>query len=469
MPPTLTDAERKTLLAELRALQGAALQKLWLPSAQVCVLQLRVPGRTLLAVVDARLGMAALAEARPTAAGSAPTSQGTLRRALEGAQLKRASLQLAEDRRAAAPRLDFETEHGPRSLVAEEALVLVDGAGRIVWASSGAGADRRPGATYPQATEIELGPLVPLLARGELVRGALQREEEAGLAARRKEVVAGLRTRAQKLRRTLVAVEEDAARAARADHDRARAELLLPLASRIPRGAREARVPDWSRTSEEGVPLEVVIALDPALSAVELAARWLKKAKRYQAAAARIAARRSEVAAQVAVAEALLQRALLAVDAASLSLVENELGAKRSQAQRTAASAERLPYRSFRSRSGAPILVGRGARDNDALTLRIARGNDVWLHARGATGAHVVIPGAGESPDSDTLGDAALLAAHFSSYRGQDGVEVAWTRRKHVRKPKGAAAGSVIVTQEKTLRVRLDEARLAELLRSEGG
>ena len=469
MSPTLTEAERKALLAELRALSGAALQRLWLPSAQICVLQLRVPRRTLLAVVDARLGMAALAESRPTAAESAPTSQATLRRALEGAQLKSASLQLAADRRAPAPRLDFETEHGPRSLIAEEALVLVDGARRIVWASSGAGADRRPGATFPEATELELGAVAPLPARGELVRGAMQREEEAGFAARRKEVAARLRTRAQKLRRTLAAVEEDAARAGRADHDRARAELLLPLASRIPRGAREARVPDWSHTSEEGVPAEVVIALDPSLSAVELAARWLKKAKRYQAAAARIAARRGEVAAQVAVSEALLQRALLAQDAPALLLVEDELGAKRASAQRTAASGERVPYRTFRSRNGAPILVGRGAKDNDALTLRVARGNDLWLHARGATGAHVIIPGAGEAPDSDTLADAALLAAHFSSQRGESGVEVAWTRRKHVRKPKGAFAGSVIVTQEKTLHVRLDEARLASLLRSEGG
>ena len=468
MPPTLTDAERKALLAELRALAGALLQKLWLPSAQVCVLQLRVPGQNLLAVIDARLGMAALSEARPTSPGSAPTSQATLRRALEGAQLKGAALQLAADRRTPAPRLDFETEHGPRSLIAEEALVLVDGGRRIVWASSGAGADRRPGATFPEAVELELGTAAPLLARGELVRGALQREEEAGLAARRKEVVARLRAQVQKLRRTLAAVEEDGARAARADLDRARAELLLPVASRLPRGAREARVQDWTQASDDGVPLEVVIALDPALSAAELAARWLKKAKRYQAAAARISARRGEVTAQLAAAEALLEQALAAVDAASLSQVENQLGARRASGQRAAPATERLPYRTFRSRSGAPILVGRGARDNDALT-RLARGNDLWLHARGATGAHVIIPGAGDSPDSDTLGDAALLAAHFSSYRGQGGVEIAWTRRKHVRKPKGAAAGSVLISQEKVLRVRLDEARLAELLRSEGG
>jgi len=129
--------------------------------------------------------------------------------------------------------------------------------------------------------------------------------------------------------------------------------------------------------------------------------------------------------------------------------------------------AERLPYRRFRSQSGAPILVGRSARDNDALTFRVARGNDVWLHARSLQGAHVVLPGAGEAPDARTLGDAALLAAHFSSARGADGAEVAWTRCKHVRKPRGAKPGAVTISQEKTLRVRLDEERLAALLRSE--
>ena len=89
------------------------------------------------------------------------------------------------------------------------------------------------------------------------------------------------------------------------------------------------------------------------------------------------------------------------------------------------------------------------------------------LHARGLQGAHVILPGAGDAPDSRALGDAALLAAHFSSARGADGAEVAWTRCKYVRKPKGARPGSVLVTQEKALRVRLEEDRLRSLLRTE--
>jgi len=460
VPPVISDLDRKRLLLELRALQGATLQKLWLPSPQVCVLQLRVPGRSALAVIDARLRMAALAAERPTAAESAPRSQGTLRNALEGAKLTGADLVVPQDRSASFPRLAF----GDRFLIAEEALLLIDAPSfKVLWASSGA--QRRPGSTYPATETVALGDAPPLEAREALVRDALAREEEAGVAARRRELVARLRSRVQKLRRTLSAVEEDAARAVRAGAERARAELLLPVASRLPRGAREARVPDWSRLDEEGRPAEVPIALDPALSAAENAQRWLRRAKRYQAAAERIESRRVEVREELSRAESLLSRAESAQDAGQLAAVEAEAPA--AAPGRKTQAATRLPYRKFISQSGAPILVGRSARENDTLTLRVARGNDLWLHARGMQGAHVLVPGPGESPDPRTLGDAALLAAHFSSARGQEGVEVAWTRCKHVRKTKGSAPGSVTVTQEKVLRVRLDEDRLAALLRTE--
>ena len=63
---------RARLLAGVRALSGGAVQKLWLPSAAVAVLQIRLPGRTALAVLDARLALAALADERPTSADSAP-------------------------------------------------------------------------------------------------------------------------------------------------------------------------------------------------------------------------------------------------------------------------------------------------------------------------------------------------------------------------------------------------------------
>jgi len=475
----MTFERRARLLGGVRALVGGTVQKLWLPSAAVAVLQLRVPGRTALAVLDARLALAAVADERPTSADSAPRSQATLRAALEGARLSSARLERPLHGGKVAARLGFETLAGPRALIAGDgpALLLLgpaESGERIVWAAAGAGTDRRPGAAYREVREVQLGePTSPTSTATEdaaLLRAALAAEEAAGVAARRRELEKRLRARVQRMRRTLAAVDGDAARAAQAKEDRRRAELLVPHQSRIPRGAREARVPDWLDLDERGAPREVVLQLDPALSAAQNAARWFRRSQRYEAAAARIAARRSEVAARLARAEEALARAAAAADAGALRAIEDESGAiPGGRAPRRAGRAEgpRLPYRTFRSASGARILVGRSARDNDALTLRVARGNDVWLHARGVQGSHVVIPDAGEAPDARTLADAALLAAHFSRARGEDAAEVSWTRRKHVRKPKGASPGSVIATQERTLRMRLDRARLAALLSSE--
>src|SRR2546430_393517 len=349
VPPPINDGDQKLLLLELRALTGASLQKLWLPSPRLCVLQFRLPGRTVLALIDAASRFAAVTPERPTAPDSAPRSQATLRNALEGARLSGAALVLPRDRRVASPRLEF----GDRFLIAEEALLLVEAAsGRILWASSGA--QRRPGSLYPPADEAQLGEEAPVAGRDQKVREALAAEERAG---------------------------------------------------------------------------------------------------------------GDEVQAALSRAEALLAQAMAAQDAAQLAAVELEAPPTRPAGKEREPA--RLPYRKFTSQTGAPILVGRSARDNDALTLRVAHGNDLWLHARGVQGAHVIVPGAGESPDARTLADAALLAVHFSSAPGPDGAEVAWTHRKHVRKPKGAAPGSVVVTQEKVLRVRLEEDRLEVLLRTE--
>jgi hypothetical protein len=151
-------------VAELRALLPASLQKLWLPSPSVAVLQLRVPGRTVLAVVDARLALAALTDERPTSIEAAPRSQATLRSALEGGTLTSARFEVeAQGGRESNPaiRLTVETEAGIRALVAEpqaEALLLVapaKGGERIVWAGSGAGPSRRPGSPYRETVAVE--------------------------------------------------------------------------------------------------------------------------------------------------------------------------------------------------------------------------------------------------------------------------------------------------------------------------
>src|SRR5207253_2845901 len=172
VPPPINDGDRKLLLLELRALTGASLQKLWLPSPRLCVLQFRLPGRTVLALIDAASRFAAVTPERPTAPDSAPRSQATLRNALEGARLSGAALVLPRDRRVASPRLEF----GDRFLIAEEALLLVEAAsGRILWASSGA---RRRG-TLARRAAVASG-LAPAARRSRGARSGLVPHRQRG-------------------------------------------------------------------------------------------------------------------------------------------------------------------------------------------------------------------------------------------------------------------------------------------------
>lgn len=102
---------------------------------------------------------------------------------------------------------------------------------------------------------------------------------------------------------------------------------------------------------------------------------------------------------------------------------------------------------------GFKIYVGRNSKNNDELTLHFAQKNDLWLHAKDLAGSHVIIRNQG----SDTrypkrvIERAAELAAYYSKGRNQQTCPVIYTEKKHIRKPKGAPAGAVLVERENIL------------------
>jgi predicted ribosome quality control (RQC) complex YloA/Tae2 family protein len=110
--------------------------------------------------------------------------------------------------------------------------------------------------------------------------------------------------------------------------------------------------------------------------------------------------------------------------------------------------------RSYKSSEGFEILVGKGAKDNDFLTFRIAKSSDLWMHAADYPGSHVVVknPNRQEIPQK-TLLEAAQVAAFFSHAREQPKVAVHYTQKKFVNKPKGASAGLVSLASFKTILV----------------
>jgi hypothetical protein len=144
---------------------------------------------------------------------------------------------------------------------------------------------------------------------------------------------------------------------------------------------------------------------------------------------------------------------------AAFELAPADAPAPETQLERQAAArAPARPFRTYRSSGGLEIWVGRGAESNDTLTFHESSPRDVWLHARDATGAHVVLRWSrDEPPPARDLEEAAVLAAWHSKSRGSGLVPVDWTRRKYVRKARGGAPGLVLVQRSETIFVKPDE------------
>lgn len=114
----------------------------------------------------------------------------------------------------------------------------------------------------------------------------------------------------------------------------------------------------------------------------------------------------------------------------------------------------KVPYKKFEF-SGFTILVGKGARENDELTLKYAKKNDLWLHAKDVTGSHVVIKQQSSKPFPQEVVEKAAQAAAFYSKRKSDSLSpVIVTPKKYVRKPKGLPPGMVHVDKEDTILVK---------------
>ncbi len=99
------------------------------------------------------------------------------------------------------------------------------------------------------------------------------------------------------------------------------------------------------------------------------------------------------------------------------------------------------------------VLVGRTAAENHRISFRDAAPEDLWLHARGIPGAHVIVRDPGADSADDLVIAAASIAAYRSAARDDRSVEVDVTRRKHVRPIRGGGPGQVTYRHERTVRV----------------
>jgi predicted ribosome quality control (RQC) complex YloA/Tae2 family protein len=213
----------------------------------------------------------------------------------------------------------------------------------------------------------------------------------------------------------------------------------------------------------------IAVPLDPALSVSANARRYYKLYRKAQTAeemlTERIAAGESELIYIDTVFDALSRAASLR-ELEELRTELEEQGylrrMKNSQKKKTAP----LKPQAFLSDDGFPILVGRNNLENDRLTLRIAKGSDVWMHTKNIPGSHVIVVCEGQTPPDRTLEQAAILAATHSKAADSVQVPVDYTYARFVKKPSGAKPGMVIYTDNRTAYVNPDHT-LVERLKTE--
>lgn len=230
-------------------------------------------------------------------------------------------------------------------------------------------------------------------------------------------------------------------------------KLIMANIHRLRKGLKSASLENHLSSNEAD--RMAAIQLDPALTPVANAERYFEKAKK-----AKIAARESEERVRN------LDRRLTALRA-----LGNELGEiSSSEALKefissnkeelkllgfmTAKEKEDLPpFRIFNVEGGFQVLAGKSSENNDMLTTKYAKPNDLWFHCRGSSGSHVVLKvnSAPGEPSKSAIHQAASIAAYYSKMKNASSVPVVMAEKKYVRKPKGGPAGTVVLDREKVL------------------
>lgn len=256
----------------------------------------------------------------------------------------------------------------------------------------------------------------------------------------------------EKMERVQASLQRELLASDKIEELRLQGEMILGYQYELTEGQRKFRAP----VTEE---LTLEIELDPALSPVENATRYFDRYKRARDAAERVPERLTTVENDIAYARQLLNDLEQAESRAEIDLVmeqAREANIIREPSLRSGARAPRSEPRQYVSPDNYQVLVGRNARQNDALTFDRAQANDLWLHARGMPGSHVIVLSGGREVPEATLEFAASLAAFYSQGRTHGAVDVSYAPRKNVHRVRGGGAhpGLVTVQDEQVIRVR---------------
>jgi predicted ribosome quality control (RQC) complex YloA/Tae2 family protein len=272
-------------------------------------------------------------------------------------------------------------------------------------------------------------------------------------------VLGGALKRAQK---KLEKQEEELVNSASLDVYRLKGELLTANLHLAQKGQKSIETVNYYSESAE----TMIIELDPMLSPSENAQRYFKKYAKAKSAQEKLTEQLAATQQETEYIEGQLQNIAQSASEGELEEIRVELAAQ--GYLRDAAKARRKiepsKPRHYRSPDGHDIYVGRNNTQNDYLTLKFARGDDVWMHTKKIPGSHVIIRAIGGAVSDRALDMGAMLAAYFSKARASSGVPVDYTQKRNVKKPTGARPGYVIYLTNQTVVVTPDEEYVKKLV-----
>ena len=243
------------------------------------------------------------------------------------------------------------------------------------------------------------------------------------------------------------------------------ADLISANLYRIEKGLEEVELENFYNENLE----KIKVPLDKKLSPSENAQMYYKRYTKLKNAHKLLLSQIPETEKEIEYLENVLNSIDNCTEVIELEEIKEELikeGYFKGKIYKNKASKESKPHH-FISSDGFHIYVGKNNRQNDMLTLKMAKKDDLWFHVQKMPGSHVIVKAEGKKVPENTLLEAALLAAYYSKGKDSNQVPVDYTERKNVKKPKDAKTGMVIYENFKTIFVVPDKERINKIKRVE--
>ena len=271
------------------------------------------------------------------------------------------------------------------------------------------------------------------------------------------ELIRRVENELDKNRKKLGKQEEELLATENAEEFRQKGELLTTFLHQVPNDQDQVELDNYY-TGEK-----IVIALDKALTPNQNAQRYFKRYQKLKEAVKHLTSLIEETQATIlyleSVETALAQASLTEIAEIREELIQTGFIRRR---QREKIQKRQKPEKYLATDGQTIILVGRNNLQNDELTFKMAKKDELWFHAKDIPGSHVVITG-NLQPSDEVKTDAAELAAYFSKARLSNLVQVDMIEVRKLNKPTGGKPGFVTYTGQKTLRVTPDEEKIKSM------